>query len=129
MAGGAHGEHGTLSMLCSGGAVPRSRGSGHRPGGTSLKNEHFERARMGRRVGVDPEDTRRELLDATIRVLLKRGYEGTRVAEIASEAGVTAGAIYNHFSSKSELLKAAVTERAPSAISMLMAEGEEFSVI
>ena len=44
---------------------------------------------VGRRTGVSAEDTRRELLDAAIAVLRERGYEGTRVSEIASRAGVT----------------------------------------
>jgi len=71
---------------------------------------------MGRRSGVSAEETRAELLAAAMRVLLARGYEGTRVSEISREAGVTTGAIYNHFGSKAELLEAAIIEQAPDAI-------------
>jgi len=71
---------------------------------------------MGRRSGVSAEETRAELLAAAMRVLLARGYEGTRVSEIAREAGVTTGAIYNHFGSKAELLEAAIIDQAPDAI-------------
>ncbi len=62
-------------------------------------------------------------------VLLARGYGGTRVSEIASEAGLTPGSIYNHFSSKAELLAAAIATQAPDVISELMASGDEASVL
>src|SRR5687768_8412689 len=74
---------------------------------------------MGRRAGINSEDTRRELLAAAAKVLLARGYEGTRVSEIAREAGLTTGAIYNHFASKAELLEAAIAEQAPEAFERL----------
>jgi len=75
---------------------------------------------MGRRAGVSAEETRAELLDAAMKVLLEKGYAGTRVSEIAREAGVTSGAIYNHFASKTELLTAAIEEQSPGAISDLL---------
>ncbi len=84
---------------------------------------------MGRRAGVTAEETRSELLAATMKVLLARGYEGTRVSMIAREAGLTSGAIYNHFSSKAELLTAAISEQGPDAISDLMRSGGGMSVI
>jgi AcrR family transcriptional regulator len=62
-------------------------------------------------------------------VLLARGYEGTRVSMIAQEAGLTSGAIYNHFSSKAELLTAAIVEQGPDAISDLIRAGDGTSVI
>lgn len=79
---------------------------------------------MGRRAGVTADETRAELLDAAMRVLLAKGYAGTRVSEIAREAGVTSGAIYNHFASKTELLTAAIEEQGPGAISDLMGSGD-----
>jgi len=84
---------------------------------------------MGRKAGVTAEETRRDLLAAAMKVLLTRGYEGTRVSAIAREAGVTSGAIYNHFSSKAELLTAAISEQGPGAISDLMRTGEATSVL
>jgi len=84
---------------------------------------------MGRKQGVAAEDTRQDLLDATMRVLLVRGSEGTRVAEIAREAGVTPGAVYNHFASKADLLTAAITERGPNHISQLLTANPETSII
>lgn len=84
---------------------------------------------MPRRTGISSDETRQQLLDATLRVLLARGYAGTRVSEIAKEAGVTSGAIYNHFSSKAELLSAAINEQAPDAIAQLLASGDGTAVV
>ncbi|MBA2607543.1 MAG: TetR/AcrR family transcriptional regulator [Actinobacteria bacterium] len=55
-----------------------------------------------------PEKTRQRLLDAATEVFLEKGYEGTRVAEIARRAGLTTGAIYGNFNSKADLLTAAL---------------------
>jgi AcrR family transcriptional regulator len=61
------------------------------------------------RVGsAAPSDTRQRLLDAATEVFLEKGYEGTRVAEIARRAGLTTGAIYGNFGSKADLLTAAL---------------------
>lgn len=84
---------------------------------------------MARKPGVTAEDTRRELLDATMRVLLERGYEGTRISEVARVAGVTSGAIYNHFASKAELLDQAISEYSPDVVSELLAGAGPGSVI
>lgn len=50
------------------------------------------------------QHTRSELLEATFRVLLERGYAETTLDHIAAEAGYTKGAIYSNFSSKEELI-------------------------
>jgi AcrR family transcriptional regulator len=92
-----------------------------------LNNHHY--LEMGRHAGVKSDDTRRRLLVATMQILVERGFEGTRVFDIAREAGVTSGAIYNHFSSKAELLTAAIAEQSPHVISDVLASGGESSVI
>src|SRR5215471_9839016 len=63
---------------------------------------------MGRIAGVTAEQTRERLLLAAADVFGQRGYDGTRVADIAAAAGVSNGALYAHFSSKAELLVAAL---------------------
>jgi AcrR family transcriptional regulator len=63
---------------------------------------------MGRIAGVTAADTRSRLLQAAADVFAERGYEGTRVADIAAAAGVSNGALYAHFASKAELLVAAL---------------------
>lgn len=68
---------------------------------------------MGRIAGVTAADTRDRLLRAAADVFARRGYDGTRVADIAAEAGVSNGALYAHFGSKSELLVAALRKHVP----------------
>jgi len=63
---------------------------------------------MGRIAGVTAEETRERLLLAAADVFARRGYDGTRVADIAAAADVSSGALYAHFASKAELLVAAL---------------------
>lgn len=63
---------------------------------------------MGRVAGVTAADTRERLLRAAADVFGQRGYDGTRVADIASTASVSNGALYAHFGSKAELLVGAL---------------------
>ncbi len=59
---------------------------------------------MGRIAGVTAAETRARLLRAAADVFAERGYDGTRVADIAAAAGVSNGALYAHFASKADLL-------------------------
>ncbi|MGD0064237.1 MAG: TetR/AcrR family transcriptional regulator [Streptosporangiaceae bacterium] len=63
---------------------------------------------MGRIAGVTAAETRERLLRAAADVFARRGYDGTRVADIAAAADVSSGALYAHFGSKAELLVAAL---------------------
>jgi AcrR family transcriptional regulator len=63
---------------------------------------------VGRIPGVTAAETRERLLRAAADVFAQRGYDGTRVADIAAVAGVSNGAIYAHFASKAELLVGAL---------------------
>jgi len=56
-------------------------------------------------------DKRAIILNAALKTFVKRGYPDTKVAEIASEAGVAEGTIYNYFHSKEELLLALFDEK------------------
>jgi AcrR family transcriptional regulator len=85
--------------------------------------------RMGRRAGVTSDETRERLLAAAMKVISERGYDGTRVAEIAREAGVTTGAIYNHFDSKADLLTAAIGGHGPGAFTDLVETEPDLSVL
>ena len=44
------------------------------------------------------------LLDAGERLFTERGWDGTRLADVAAEAGVSAATLYNHFPSKYVLI-------------------------
>jgi AcrR family transcriptional regulator len=53
-------------------------------------------------------ETRHRLLDATITLLLERGYFRITTADIASVAGVSRGALTHHFVSKEDIVTQAV---------------------
>ncbi|MDQ2983701.1 MAG: TetR family transcriptional regulator [Actinomycetota bacterium] len=52
-----------------------------------------------------PEQRRRQILDAAIRVFARGGYHTSRVGDIAEEAGVAYGLVYHYFDSKEEVLR------------------------
>ncbi len=52
------------------------------------------------------EAVRDRLLESTRRCLTRKGYEGTTVRDIAAEAGVSIGTLYNYFASKEDLIEA-----------------------
>jgi len=60
----------------------------------------------GRRVTKSPEERRRDLLDAAVRVFADKGVAGATVSDIAKAAGVAKGTFYLYFSSKEHLLGA-----------------------
>ncbi|MFU8827643.1 MAG: TetR/AcrR family transcriptional regulator [Brevefilum sp.] len=51
-------------------------------------------------------ETRNTILDVSIELISKNGYDATSVAEICQQAEVSKGAFYHHFSSKQELFLA-----------------------
>ena len=53
------------------------------------------------------EETKRRLIDATIELLIERGYARLTVADIAKRAGVSNGARVHHFRTKEDLVVAA----------------------
>ncbi|MET8160663.1 helix-turn-helix domain-containing protein [Sphaerisporangium sp. NPDC005289] len=76
---------------------------------------------MGRIAGVTAAETRERLLLAAAEVFAERGYDGTRVADIAAAAGVSNGALYAHFGSKAELLVAALRAHGRQMLASLLA--------
>lgn len=72
--------------------------------------------RWRRRKDARPE----ELVNAALEVFVERGYAATRLAEVASRAGVTKGTIYLYFDGKEELFKAVVRQ----SLVPLLAAGE-----
>lgn len=77
-----------------------------------------------RREAIDDneriEERRRRILEAAAVVFARRGYHGARTREIAEEAGVAEGTIYNYYASKRDLLLALIrwmtTESMPEAL-------------
>lgn len=50
-------------------------------------------------------------MDTAFRVFAERGYQATRLEEVAQAAGLTKGAIYYYFDGKEDLLRRAVESR------------------
>jgi TetR/AcrR family transcriptional regulator, fatty acid metabolism regulator protein len=59
---------------------------------------------------IASEDKRKRILDAAIRVFAERGYHGSRVGDIAEDAGVAHGLLYHYFASKDDVLKTIFVE-------------------
>lgn len=68
----------------------------------------FKLAGLSQRTQVGDQATRHRLLVAAVKLFADRGYESCSMRELAAEVGVKAPAIYNHFSSKSDVLTTAV---------------------
>lgn len=68
---------------------------------------------------VDHEERRKQIAEATWRVILRSGMKGATVRKIAQEAGVSLGALRHYFTTQDELLLFAmklVKERAAQRI-------------
>lgn len=79
-----------------------------------------------RKTKEEAEITRRELLKKALVIFSKKGYNAATLQDIASEAGVTRGAIYWHFGSKAELYNTLVREysdRGGQIVQQAAAEG------
>jgi AcrR family transcriptional regulator len=61
-----------------------------------------------------PKDRRQTIEAAAAELFASRGFAGTGMADIATEVGITPGAIYRHFSSKEDLLERIVLGSASS---------------
>src|ERR1700742_1454507 len=62
--------------------------------------------RRGRPPALAPDDERRAILDAPLRVLRRSGFDRATLDEVLTEAGLSTRAFYRHYSSKDELLVA-----------------------
>lgn len=66
---------------------------------------------MASTVRRSHEERRTEIADAALRIIATRGIAALTVATLASELGLTGGALYRHFDSTEEIL-VAVAQRA-----------------
>lgn len=58
------------------------------------------------------EERREEILETTCRVVIERGFAGTRVADVAQRLGISNSLIHYHFESKEALLAGAFAHYA-----------------
>ena len=67
---------------------------------------------MARKTKADKEKTYLALIEAAAELFRSQGFTATTLNEIAERAGVTRGAFYGHFSSKSDVIRAIWEEQA-----------------
>lgn len=82
-----------------------------------------------RRTKEEAEQTRQQILDAALHVFSQKGFQATRLQDIATEAGTTRGAIYHHFKNKADLYKSLIEEamqQGNRAVERAIGEGENF---
>lgn len=73
------------------------------------------------------EVTRLAIEDAAISLFLEQGYHATSMRQIADQAGLALGGIYNHFASKDEIFQGIIIDKHPYKKilpAILSAEGE-----
>jgi TetR/AcrR family transcriptional regulator, transcriptional repressor for nem operon len=75
---------------------------------TSKKSDHSERGLPMRYSAEHKQETRARILDAAGQLFRKEGYGGSGIEALTRTAGVTNGAFYGHFRSKSEAFRTAV---------------------
>ena len=63
---------------------------------------------MPRRTKEDAEETRKQILEAALDVFSRKGYSRTTFVDIAEQIGLTKGAVYWHFKTKTDLLVALI---------------------
>jgi AcrR family transcriptional regulator len=68
---------------------------------------------MGRGAVSKGELTRESILEGAYQLFLQQGYHGTSMRQIAEEAGIALGGIYNHFSGKEEIFTAVLEAYHP----------------
>ncbi len=68
--------------------------------------------RWARRKHARPE----EITAAALELFVERGYAGTRLEDVAANAGISKGTLYLYFANKEELFKAVVREGLVSPI-------------
>lgn len=61
-----------------------------------------------KRPRPSPDDVRKSILDAALRLYLEKGYAGTNTDEVAALSSVSKQTIYRHFADKDDLVREAI---------------------
>jgi AcrR family transcriptional regulator len=59
---------------------------------------------------TDAPRTRERILDVALRLFADKGYEATSMREIAAQLGISKAALYYHFDSKAEIVRAMLAD-------------------
>jgi len=82
---------------------------------------------MARTIGSYGPKTMEAIRKAGLRLIFEHGYEAMSLRQLAAEVGIQAGSLYNHISTKQELLFALVQDHMNTLLRQLEAalEGKE----
>ena len=58
-------------------------------------------------------ETRSNIIEAAYRLFVDNGYNATSMREISQQAGVTVGAVYNHFETKEDIWVEVIQKKHP----------------
>lgn len=77
----------------------------------------------------DKADTRSRVLAATRKLMDERGVARVRVEAVAKEAGLSAGALYRHFTGREDLILAVILDSVPRSMSFEGAPNADREVV
>src|SRR3954471_309197 len=61
---------------------------------------------------VETEERKKRLIDAAVALATEGGYDAVQMRDVAARAQVALGTLYRHYSSKDQLLLAALADQA-----------------
>jgi TetR/AcrR family transcriptional regulator, transcriptional repressor of aconitase len=73
---------------------------------------------------TDLDARRRQIREAANRCFARKGVQATTMREIFAEAGLSAGAVYNYFKTKEELIEAGIIESTRENIDTIVEAAE-----
>lgn len=68
------------------------------------------------RIVKESDERKQEILDASIRVFSRKGYDKTSISDIAKEIGISQGLCYRYFPSKEAIYDACIEQYAESIV-------------
>jgi len=71
------------------------------------------------RISKEPEERKKDLIDAAEALFLEKGYDNTAVSDIVKEVGVAQGTFYYHFKSKDDVLESVLTKNVEEIVRVL----------
>src|SRR3954470_21848926 len=74
---------------------------------------------MKRRATRSKEATHDRIVEAAARAIRRSGYDGTGVADIMNDAGLTHGGFYAHFASRDAMLAEAADRAGGESVAMM----------
>ncbi len=78
---------------------------------------------MPRMSEAEKQKSHKRILDAAARLLRENGIDATSVADVMTAAGMTHGGFYRHFSSKEDLVGAALEHAAATVLGPVESKG------